>query len=162
MKIFRVPQREIEVLITMEDGEALEGVLYVPATGHGGGPGRLGERLNNEDERERFIPLAQERAAFLVNKTRIMLVELPPGEEELEFQEAESGREREVEIGMKGGLRLIGRLKYTMPVEKERVLDYLNAAPLFIPMLRDGRVVLLNSRYLVKIKDLESGSGGQG
>jgi hypothetical protein len=157
MKIFRVPQREIAAHITMEDGEVLDGILYVPATGHGGGPGRLGERLNDEDER--FIPLAQDRQAFLVNKTRIMLVELPQGEEELEFQEAESGKEREVEVGMKGGLQLTGRLKYTMPVEKERILDYINAAPMFIPMLRDGRVVLVNGRYLVSLKGLESGSG---
>jgi hypothetical protein len=162
MKIFRVPQREIVAHITMEDGEILKGILFVPATGHGGGPGRLSERLNDVEERERFIPLAQESNAFLVNKTRMMLVELPPGEEELEFPEVESGREREVEVGMKGGLQLAGRLKYTMPVEKERILDYLNAAPLFIPMLRNGRAVLLNSRYLVRIKDLESGSGGQG
>jgi hypothetical protein len=88
-----------------------------------------------------------------------MLVELPQGEEELEFQEAESGKEREVEVGMKGGLQLTGRLKYTMPVEKERILDYINAAPMFIPMLRDGRVVLVNGRYLVSLKGLESGSG---
>jgi hypothetical protein len=162
MKIFRVPQREIEAHITMEDGEILKGTLFVPASGHGGGPGRLSERLNDVDERERFIPLAQERDAFLVNKTRMMLIELPPGEEKLEFHGVESGRERTVEVGMKGGLGLTGRFKYTMPVEKERILDYLNSAPLFIPMLRDGRAVLLNSRYLVRIKDLESGNGGQG
>ncbi len=160
MKIFRVPQREIAVRVMMADGDILDGILYVPATGHGGGPGRLGERLN--DEGESFIPLAQDREAFLVNKTRIMLVELPAGEEELEFHEADSGKECHVEVWMKGDLRLTGRLKYTMPVEKERILDYLNAAPMFIPMLRNGRVVLVNGRYLVRIKDLASGSSGQG
>jgi hypothetical protein len=160
MKIFRVPQREIKVRITMEGGEELAGVLYVPAAGHGGGPGRLGERLN--DEEEKFIPLAEARGPFLVNKNRVMMVELPPGEEELEFQIGEQAVERAVEIGLKGGLRLTGCLKYTMPVEKGRILDYLNAAPLFIPMLRDRRGVLLNSNFLVSLKDLDSSRSGQG
>jgi hypothetical protein len=159
MEIFRVPQREIEVRITMEDGETLQGVLYVPATGQGGGPGRLGDRLN--DENERFIPVALQQQALLVNKTRIMLVELPQGEAEGELQEAGSCVERGIEVEMKGGVRLAGRLKYTMPVERERILDYMNAAPMFIPMLQDGRVVLLNGRYLVSLKDLGSRHGGQ-
>jgi hypothetical protein len=152
MKIFQVPQRAVQVRVLMEGGEELEGALYAPTAGPSGGPGRLSDRLN--DAEEHFLPLVGAESAFLISKSWITTIRLSPDEEELEFQESDQAIERSVVMTLKGGTNLNGRLQYAMPVEKRRILDYLNAAPQFIPLLDDGHVVLVNRRFLVRIQDL--------
>jgi len=153
MKIFQVPQREVEVEVLLEGGEKMEGLLYAPTAGPSGGPGRLSERLNDGDEH--FLPLVAVANAHLLSKSWIMTVLLPPGEEEAESQQGEQAEECSVVMILKGGLNLTGRLRYTMPPEKRRILDYLNAAPQFIPLLQEGRTILVNRKFLVRIRDLE-------
>jgi hypothetical protein len=151
MKLFRVPQRNVQVRVLLEGGEELEGSLYAPTAGPGGGPGRLSERLN--DETEYFVPLAGPDEACLISKSFIVAVWLPQGEEELEFQESDQAKECYVELCLKGGIEIVGHMKYTMPVEKRRILDYLNAAPRFVPVLEEGRVILVNKQLLVRVRD---------
>jgi hypothetical protein len=156
MKIFQVPQREVQVQVILEGGQELEGTLYAPTAGPSGGPGSLSDRLN--DDREQFLPLVGAESACLVSKSWIVAIRLSQGEEKLEFQESDQAKECSVILTMKGGLKLSGRLQYTMPVEKRRILDYLNAAPQFIPLLENGRVALINRSFMVRIQDLGSDS----
>jgi hypothetical protein len=153
MNIFQVPQREVEVEVLLEGGEKMAGLLYAPTSGPSGGPGRLSERLNDGDEH--FLPLVCAGSAFLTSKACIMTVLLPRGEEEIESQESDQAIDRAVEMNLKGGLNLTGRLRYTMPPEKRRMLDYLNAAPQFILLLQDERSVLVNCSFVVRIRDLD-------
>jgi hypothetical protein len=153
MKIFQVPQREVPVQVLLEGGEELEGLFYAPTSSPSGGPGRLSERLN--DEGEHFLPLVDAESAYLISKSMILTVRLLPGEAELEFQESDQAKECSVEMRLMGGLMLTGRLKFTMPVEKARILDYLNAAPPFIALLENGRILLVNRSFLVRIRDLD-------
>lgn len=152
MKIFKVPQREVKVRLLQESGEESEGVLYAPKSGPSGGPGRLSDRLN--DARERFLPLVGSEGAWLISKSWIVSLRLPRGEEELEFHESDQASERSVEMTLKEGIRLNGLLRYTMPVERCRILDYLNGAPQFIPLLQGDRVLLVNSSFIVRIRDV--------
>jgi len=156
MKMFQVPQREVQVQVLLEGGEGLEGTLYAPTAGPTGGPGRLSDRLNDEDEI--FLPLISSDGAHLLSKNWIMTIRLKPEEEELEIQESDQAKECAVEMVLKGGISLNGRLKYTMPVEKRRVLDYLNATPHFLPVVEEGQVTLVNRSFLVRIRDL-AGAG---
>jgi hypothetical protein len=153
MKIFQVPQRAVEVEVLLEGGEEMAGLLYAPTAGPSGGPGRLSERLN--DDGEHFLPLVDSGGASLISKAWIMTVLLPRGEEEIELQESDHAMDRAVELHMKGGHSLTGRLSYTMPPEKRRILDYFNAAPRFIPLLQEGRAVLVNRKFVVRISDLD-------
>ena len=153
MKIFQVPQREVQVQVLLEGAEALQGVLYAPTAGPSGGPGRLSERLN--DDGEHFLPLVCADGAHLISKAWILAVRLLPGEEELEFEESDQATECSVQMNLKGGVSMNGHLKYTMPMEKRRILDYLNAAQQFIPLLENGRAILVNRGFLVSIRDLE-------
>jgi hypothetical protein len=153
MKVFQVPQREVQVEVLLSGGERLNGTLYAPQAGPSGGPGRLSDRLN--DGEERFLPLVADEGAHLVSKSRVMAIHLPPGEEDLEFEEGDQAKECSVELYLEGGVVLTGSLKYIMPVERLRIIDYLNAAPEFIPLLDNGRVVLVSRRFLVRIRDLE-------
>jgi hypothetical protein len=154
MKIFQVPQREVQVQILMEGGEELEGVLYAPTAGPSGGPGRLSDRLN--DGEEHFLPLVSAESAFLISKSWIMAIRLSPDEEALELHESDQAKECSVVMAMKGGISLRGRLRYTMPMEKRRVLDYINAAPQFFPLLEDGQIALVNRSFLVRIQLVEA------
>lgn len=153
MKIFQVPQREVRVEAILGGGERLEGALYAPTAGPGGGPGRLSERLNDGDEH--FLPLVSEDGAHLICKDWLMVIRMPEGEEELEFEQSDQVRDCRVEMHLEGGSVLTGRLKYLMPLEKRRILDYLNAAPRFITLLENGRAILVNRRFLIRMRDLE-------
>jgi hypothetical protein len=46
-------------------------------------------------------------------------------------------------------------MPYTMPPDKERLIDYLNAAPRFIPLLGKEVLVLLNRDYVTAVTSLE-------
>lgn len=153
MKIFQVPQREVAVEVLLEGGEEMTGLLYAPTAGPSGGPGRLSERLNDGDEH--FLPLVGSGGASLISKAWIMTVLLPRSEEQIESQESDHANDRAVELNLKGGHNLTGRLNYIMPPEKRRILDYFNAAPRFIPLLQEGLAVLVNRKFVVRIRDLD-------
>ena len=56
METYRVPQRKIPVRVALADGVTLDGALFAPAAGPDGAPGRLIDRLN--EEQEHFLALA--------------------------------------------------------------------------------------------------------
>jgi len=153
MELFRVPSREIEARVLMEGGAELDGRFYVPASGSDGSPGRLIDRLN--DEAETFLPLAEARGSYLLNKSRIVIVQPAPGSEEVEGGADESAVNHEVQVQLVGGMVLDGRLQYWMPPERRRVLDFFNSAPRFIPLLGDERVILINCSFVIRLRGVD-------
>lgn len=151
MEIFRTPQRMVAVRVLLEDGQKLEGGFYVPATGPDGNPGRLLDRLN--DASEEFLPLAG-RYETLLNKSCIVTVELASGQQQTEGIESDVAREQKVRIALARGDTVEGWIRYLMPEERSRLLDYLNEAPNFIPVIGERRVSLVHRRFIQSVEEL--------
>lgn len=153
MKKFRVPQREVVATVTLYGGQQRRGRLFVPPSGPRGGPGRLTDRLN--DDSERFLALSDEGSGCLVSKDRIVHVDLDSEQGALELEPQVAAHEIRVRVEVAGGSPIEGVLPYTMPPDKERLIDYLNAAPRFIPLLGGEGLVLLNRDYVTAVTGME-------
>jgi len=156
MDQFRVPQRKIAVSLTLAGGAQFAGELFVPTAGRGGTPGRLGDRLN--DESERFLPVASESGGLLVGKRSIVTIRLGVDDAGRENHEEEHDREVRVLVGLEGGLTAEGRVAYTLPPERSRLLDFFNAAPRFIALLDSEGATLINTDRIVEVRRLDDPS----
>lgn len=153
MDQFRVPQRKIAVELTLPGGRKMDGETYAPETGRGGEPGRLLDRLN--DGRERFLPVTHSSGGALVRKRSIVAVRLGPGDAEREGCAGDHEREVRVEIALEEGLALEGRVAYTLPADRCRLLDYFNASSRFIALLNSEGATLINTDRVVEIRRLD-------
>lgn len=153
MDQFRVPQRKIAVGVTLAGGAQFGGELYAPTAGPGGTPGRLGDRLN--DEGERFLPVASESGGLLVGKRSIVAVRLGLEDAGKENHEEEHEREALIRVVLEGGLTTEGRVAYTLPPERSRLLDYFNAAPRFIALVDAEGATLINTDRIVEVRRLD-------
>lgn len=149
MEIYKVPRNEVQVRILLDDGRMIEGTIYTATVGPNGGPETVLDRLL--DPSEEFLPLAAGTDRLLLNKGGILLVEIPPeaaGKTDFE----EGAKEVLVRVTLAGGTSLLGKLAIRMPEESSRVLDYLNAAPRFLPVLGERRIALLQKRFIVSVR----------
>ncbi len=152
MEIYRVPKLETRVRILLDDGRSLEGSIYTSVTGPLGGPETILDRL--ADASEEFLPLACGEDRLLLNKTGIILVQCPVESVGSAIGE-EGAKEVPVRVSLAGGTSLVGRLSIRMPPERARVLDYLNAAPRFVPLLGESDVTLIQKHFIVTVRSAE-------
>jgi hypothetical protein len=152
MEVFRVPQREIPVTVRLIDGSSHEGRLFAPAAGPDGAPGRLIDRLNDDDEH--FIPLAAPGGGFLISKSALVAIHLGPEDGRLEKHEGGQAEEVEVAVVLEGGVELKGRVSYSLPPEKRRILDFFNATLGYVPIEQGDGMVLFNRDHVIRVRDL--------
>lgn len=159
MEIYRIPRREVPVRILLDDGRALDGTLFTAETGAGGRPEDVLRQLNGTDEE--FVPLVCGKDSFLLNKAGIIWVQLTGGAAEEISGEAGAGRRVPVRFSLAGGISVVGTLAIVMPVERSRVVDWLNAAGRFLPLFGEGTVTLVQRRFVVTVRsgDDERSSG---
>ncbi|GMQ90501.1 MAG: hypothetical protein BMS9Abin10_0887 [Gammaproteobacteria bacterium] len=151
MEIFRTPQRMVSVRVLLEDSRRLQGDFYVPATGLDGNHGRLLDRLN--DASEKLLPLAGKHETLL-NKACIVAVELASGHQQAEGVENEIAREQRVRVTLAQGKTVERWLRFFMPEELGRLLDYLNEAPPFIAVVGEQRVTLVHRCFIQSVQEL--------
>lgn len=155
MDQFRVPQRQVDVRVVFEGGEIADGKLHVPLAGPTGRTGRVFDRLI-EPER-RFVPFAGERRRGLVGLAGVLTIEVSAADGVHECPQDPAERELEIQLELSGGVRLSGRVAFTMPEGRSRLLDFLNAAPRFLPLRRDdGRVTFVNRDRIVRVIDFKA------
>ena len=152
MEIFRVPKREVPVRVSMDNGQTLDGILFVATVGTDGRLGRVLDRLN--DTEEEFLPLACGEDHLLLNKSGVMMVEEPEEKDQLDSDAG--AEEMPVRVTLIGGTNLVGRLRMRMPPERARVLDYLNAAPRFIALFGENGATLIQRSYIMYVRTLAS------
>lgn len=155
MEEFRVPKREAHVRVLLDDGRTLDGEVFATLVGRDGRPGRVLDRLN--DTEEEFIAMQSGDERFLLNKSGIVTVETPGTWTDVLDAEPDSGRAVTVRLSLAGGTGLVGRLLVVMPPERSRVLDYLNTAPRFFPLISEGRITLVQKRFVMSARDLAGG-----
>ena len=153
MEALSVPQRKVAARLHLVDGENLEGLFHVAITGPDGAPGRLVDHLKTRSER--FLPFSLDEETILIHKFRIVSIELGPFDREHEAPESEFGHRRRVEIRLTSGGLVSGSLSYVMPLDRERLRDYLNSMSGFIPLYKGNDLVLINPRYVVSVREVD-------
>jgi hypothetical protein len=153
MEIYRVPVRQVDVRAVLDDGRQIEGAMFTALATPSSGSETVLDRLNESGQE--FIPIARGRDRFLLNKAGIVFVELPVEAAELDRDGSNAAKKRTVRLSLAGGLALLGQFLIVMPAERSRVLDYLNAAPRFLPLLGDGKVALVHKAFIVSVQALD-------
>jgi hypothetical protein len=146
MEELKVPTVPTQVQILCADGSRLTGTVFLPtATSHHEGPTRPEEWINDGHPFFPFLPDGSSRALIL-NKDLLVAVTVgaTPG--------MVLDVEREVEVEA-GGEQLAGILHIDLPVYHQRVLDYLNLAPDFVPLYSGQSLHLLNKRHVSRLKE---------
>ena len=147
MDTFRIPRAEIEAKILLADGDEITGQVFVPEVGPSGRPGRMVDRLS--DEQEPFLPVATANGPVLVNIEQILTVRV---QEDQSLEDENATEVVEVHLRMAGGATVVGRVGYAMPAERSRLLDYLNAEPCFVKIEQDHGVVLVQRRFINNVR----------
>jgi hypothetical protein len=150
MELLRIPRRRVHTRILLDDGRSLEGELYTAPAVTAGRPESVLEHLN--DPTEDFMPLAVGEDRFVLNKAGILYAQLDGDPTEAGEHLPEAAHVVPVRLTLAGGMGLLGRFHVVMPPERSRVLDYLNAAPRFLPLWRDGQVTLVQRSFIVSVR----------
>jgi hypothetical protein len=151
MEIFRVPRRLVHVRLLLDDGRTVEGRLFTALSGPDGRPERLIDHLN--DPTEEFIPFAIGEDRLLIGKAGIVYVQMAERPDEIEGVAGPGrGRRAAVRLTLTGGISLLGQFAIDMPPERSRVVDYLNAAPRFLPLAGEGQVTLVQRNHVVSAR----------
>ena len=146
------------MIVELHDGNERRGILYAAASGPGGGPARLIDRLNDGDER--FLPLTDGKQGWLLNKDWIVRIAVAADHQALELESDAGTRRVEVRLEMAAGPALEGSIFYTMPPDKRRLLDYMNAGGRFIPLRQGGGAWLVNRDYVAQVIDKSEQADG--
>ena len=147
MNELRVPTVALPAEVVCADGRSLVGRIFVPAAAsHHQGPMRPEEWIN---EPRAFFPFLPDDAAgpLILNKEQLVLVSVAyaPSEDHGEL-------ERAVTIEC-GGRTLAGNLHIEMPTNQQRVLDYLNQPPAFVPLYAGDRLHLVHKRHVSRLAE---------
>lgn len=149
MEEFRVPQHEVPVEVMLRNGKSCSGFMYVPAAGVNPEPVPLQDRLNDE---ERYLPFSRDGITEIVNKRSILWVRLRVPAALREVSESNSTHRVCVELDC--GSVVEGAVHYAMPLERSRLLDFLNVAPRFLELSDDDALTLVNSDFVLRIHAL--------
>jgi hypothetical protein len=152
MELYRIPRRQVQARILLDDGRTLDGTVFTTDSVTGGRPEDVLHLLN--DTTEDFVPLACGPDSFLLNKAGIIWVQLT-GETAAEVGDVDAGRRAPVRLTLAGGLSLVGTLSIVMPPERSRVIDYMNAAGRFLPLFGEGLVTLVRRSFVVSVRSAE-------
>ena len=154
MELYRIPRRQVQARILLDDGRTLDGTVFTTDSVTGGRPEDVLHLLN--DPSEDFVPLVCGDDSFLLNKTGIIWVQLTGATAEEVAQQSETGRPAPVRLTLAGGLSLVGTLSIVMPPERARVIDYMNAAGRFLPLFGEGQVTLVRRSFVVSVRSAEA------
>ncbi|MET0553518.1 MAG: hypothetical protein ABW221_10810 [Vicinamibacteria bacterium] len=146
MDDLKVPTVSTQVQILCADGTRLAGTVFLPtATSHHEGPTRPEEWMNDGSPFFPFLPEGS-AGALILNKDLLVAVTLAatPG--------MVLDVEREVQVEA-AGEKLVGIIHIDLPANHQRVLDYLNLAPDFVPLYSGQSLHLLNKRHVSRLKE---------
>jgi hypothetical protein len=146
MNELRVPMVAVPADVLCADGRRLSGTIFVPAAAsHHDGPTRPEEWINDGRAFFALLPEGAE-VPVILNKEQLVTVTVPTESDLV------SDVLREVEIEA-GGERFVGTLHVDMPENQQRVLDYLNLAPAFVPLFAGSQVHLVHKRHVVRLME---------
>ncbi len=148
MEEFRVPLRTIAVAIRLEDGEVLSGGIPVAESSPTGHEGTAVDRLNDADP---FLPLSGPDGSVLLHKGAIVWVELALDAEDGSAEDGSTAVP--VELNLVGGETRSGEVRYVMPPERSRLMDFLNRSDPFVEVTQGRRRTLVHRKFVIKVRE---------
>ena len=148
---FRVPKRRTSVEVLVPGGTWRRYAMFLSAlSGAHGGPERVSDLL----EAHEFFPVIDEPSerVTMLARSSVTAVRVEPWAEAADTAAAADPCDHAVEVLLASGLVLNGRLCFTAPAGKARVLDHLNQAPLFFVLQEAGAVALINKRHVARVE----------
>ena len=151
---YRIEKDRIAVVVTTMGGDRIVGDLFVQTyTRHRMGREEAPDVLNGA---EPFFPLSTEDGeTFLIAKDNVREVQIPgPVDEEL--QSAVGARTVELELYLTGGTIETGAVFLEVPMDRPRLLDFLNRVhDRFLTLYAPDGVRLVNRRLIERARPLE-------
>lgn len=147
MSEYRLEKIEKDVVLFLQDGVFLQGVVFLSpyAYGHSGNQTLLELLL----EMERFLPFRDLAGQVrLVNREAVSHVRHEPGGEEDSLL---LGERAAVRLIFFGGETLEGAVTLEMPEEKNRLKDYLNLAPACFTLISGTSHYIVNARHVQQV-----------
>lgn len=149
MQQLAVEKRTVPVLVRFEDGQELRGDLFLSRTAKR----RAGQEtvLDYMNEAEEFFPLkvADDKSVRMINKRRVIAVEVAAAIEFEDEETAKAGAKQErMTVIFKTHHRLSGTGYIEMPPQKSRIIDFLNQGTQFFLMKDGGTAHVCNRKQI--------------
>lgn len=151
MEQLRVPKRRVDVeLLLIGAGRQRVAVFLAEFSSVHEGHERLSDLLGGPAE---FVPAVDSGtgAALFVHLSSIGAALAPP--EEALDDDATLPTEHEVEVTLLDGQTLSGVLSFVRPPERSRIVDFLNDAPAFFPLMIGERVAFINKARVTRVAE---------
>jgi hypothetical protein len=156
MNEFQVPTHGIPVQIFLDGSECLRGRLFAaPDRYHEGDREEVAMLLNDD---RGFLPFLVEEAAaetrsVVLNKAHILRVRLSQEDTASPHGAAEppGAAEELTVLHLTDGTRVQGRVLVETPPAASRLVDKVNMAPRFIPVMRDGGVDFVQRTHVRRL-----------
>ncbi|GAC1347964.1 MAG: hypothetical protein NVS2B9_10910 [Myxococcales bacterium] len=149
MDQLRVPKQRVEVeLLLLGAGRQRVAVFLAEFSSVHEGRERLADLLSGQAE---FIPAVDPSTNAAVFVRIASIGAALAGAGEALDDDATLPTEHEVEVTLQDGQSLSGVLSYVRPPERSRIVDFLNDAPGFFPLMVGDRVAFINKRRVTRV-----------
>lgn len=143
IETLRIPVDRIPVTMTLYDGKELAATVFVP----------FGETiLRFFDEGPRFVPVLRDGKVCFIARRDLACLTVPisplhmdDGDLPVVFQS--------VEVELRCGLRLAGRLRWVAPIGYQRTMDHLNAEPNYLELRTPERTHYVAKSQIVAVEE---------
>ncbi|HEX9895547.1 MAG TPA: hypothetical protein VGA78_16575 [Gemmatimonadales bacterium] len=148
----------VRSVVTLANGEVYPGYIHlVDWAHHRAGPETPVEMLNRQ---QGFFPLTQDDgAAIFIPKPQVAMVtcEWPPEGWPPEGVELlpEAGRRLAIEVRLANGEEFRGQVSVSLPPDRARALDYLNASEHFFQLVTEGAPRIFNRAHVTVVRPLD-------
>ncbi len=151
---FRIEKDRVAIAITTARGETLHGEMFLQAYARSrSGPEEPADVLNDDDS---FFPLAiGDSDTLLVSKDHVLVVDGERPSFEFDEPPFPAARPALIEIVLAGGVVRVGQLYLDVPVDRPRLLDFLNRAEVrFVALHTSDGISLINRRLIERARPL--------
>lgn len=147
-----VDVRRLAVRIPRGPRAPLQAELFLPPPDPRGPAGLLG-RLNDRDA---FVPVSAEGSILLLSKASLPLLECAgPMPELADLDEVAAERIRLL-VRLRDGTEVVGTVRAVLPVDRRRLLDFLNHPDRFFAMESDTGIVVVNKAWIESVEPRET------
>jgi hypothetical protein len=149
---YKIEKIRCPVTVTLTDGTQLRGDIFVrPVSRFHPGPQDAGEFLNEADAY--FALAASGEPPMLVSKENVLRAEAPlPDVDDEGVDEVRLGLN--IQITLVGGQICRGTVFIETPVERARLIDFLNGHPTrFLTLFDPQKMTLVNRRVVAHVRE---------
>jgi len=145
----RIPKRRVEVDVFLGDGveRRLAVFLADAASGHAG-PERVIDLLNDDAT---FLPAIERDAVVFLRRDAIHFVRLVDAEEAPSDPTSPFATALAIHVELVGGRRLGGVVRFSLPPERCRLVDFLESAPTFFRLEEGAAISFVNKGHVARV-----------